>query len=296
MSTPSRAAAAAAWLFCLAWLWAEAVAARAPGPIAIAMNGPQVALILRADGRVRRFDTATGSTGAEFYRVPADYMATDLAAAAPPDGPVVTVMLNAKSSATYNSFVLQVYPAGRQVWTWLPQRGVYIGVAVDTNGQYAYATNSTNNRIYRILIGDSNARVTEVAELADADRIGAVAIDTSGGRLFVADIAGGRVFVVPLAPSGPRSVIRLAGSAELRAATWSASARRLLVADAGAETIWVVDPDRDSEPFPIRDRRLRAPSGLTVTAAGQAWGIDEGRNAVFQLQGLRSILRLVSLD
>jgi hypothetical protein len=271
-----------------------AASERDSGPVAIGMAQPTSAVVLQADGRLVAFDTAKAAVGKQIYRVPADYHAADVASAPHANGAITCFALNSKSAtkskAKYESFVMQLLPDRRQVWTWLPDTGVYVGVAVDPIAGYAYATNSNNGGVYRVLLGNEKAPVVQVARLNDAERIGAIAIDMTGARLFVADIESGRIYVVPLT-KGPRiAVLELPGAEEIRALTWHPALGRLFVADAAQEAVWSIDPDRPQPPVSIRDKRLRAPAGLTVTPDGQLWLVDETARSVFQLSAAQNLV------
>ena len=269
--------------------------ARDPGPIAIGMTNANSAIILQSDGRLIAFDTKSHDAGKVLYRVPAAFQAVDVAAAPFRKGAITCFTLNAKptpkpsvqsasaSEPAPGSFVMQLMPDRREVWTWMPERGVYIGVAVDGDAGVAYTTNSTTGGVFRVVLGDQRAPVVEVARIIEADRIGTLALDAAGERLFVADIAMGRLFVVPLTPGRRMTTITIPDAEEIRAVAWSPLARKVFVADSAQEAVWSIDPERPENPVRLRDPRLREPSGLTTTRDGHVWLVDEGAKSVFQL-------------
>lgn len=263
------------------------------GPVAISIGRAPSALVLQADGRVVAFDTATRTVGSQVFRTPDGYQAPDLAAAAHDGGVILCLTLNRRTADDYASFVLQVLPDRRELWTWMPSRGVYVGVAVDSAAGYAYATNSTANEVLRIRLGRKEEPVL-VARINDAERIGPIAVDPAGRRLFVAEIDAGRVYVVPIeSRRAVRSAIRslpLTEVDEARAVSWSPTAGRLFIADSGRESIWILDPERPGGVTRLKDKRLHAPAGLTVAPDGTVWVVDERARAAFDIHPSKSAL------
>lgn len=248
------------------------------GPVAIATRPEAPALVLQGDGTIVAFDGA--SVGARVYRVPSRFFVADLATVPAAQGGSIVLTLNARNDKSLTSWVLQVRPDRQEDWTWMPKRGIYIGLAVDAGRGHIYAANSSDNVIYRLVAG--KGRPVEVARVDDAERIGALALDARGQRLFVADMTAGRVYVVPLDGHGKRSRIDVPNSEEIRALAWSAKTARLYVADAGQEAVFVVDPEGRAAPVAIRDKRFREPAGLAASDDG-VWLVDEGARAAFQI-------------
>ena len=267
--------------------------ARDPGPIAISMTTANAGVVLQSDGRLIAFDANSNDQGKVLFRVPNEYLAADVATGSFGKGAVTCLTLNAKSASKYASFVLQLLPDGKQVWAWMPDRGVYIGVAVDAAAGVAYATNSSNSGVYRVKLGQEKGAVVEIARIIEAERLGAVALDQAGQRLFIADQVMGRLFVLPLASKSGATAIPVPGAEEIRAVAWSPVAKRVFVADAAQEAVWSVDPARPDNPVRIRDKRLREPAGLTVTRDGHVWLVDEGAHSVFQLSPQNMVVRAV---
>jgi len=269
------------------------------GPVALSLRQPSEAMVLQADGRVFTLNTARGAIGSQFYRIPAGYQAVDMSAGTGSAGPIVCFTLNKSSSKDYGSFVLQILPDRREIWNWLSTGGVYVGLALDAAAGQAYVGNSTTNAIYRVPIGSKDVRAQQIAIVGDAERIGAMAIDPAGGRLFVADMGADRVYVVSLAGQRKPRAIALYGIEEVRAITWDARTRRIYAADSAEETIWAIDPElSSSKPQRIlTDRRVKDPSGLALADDGTLWVADEVARMLFQVSvGTRAILRTVAWD
>jgi len=258
------------------------------GPVAIAIGDGREALVLMADGRVATIDTASGAIGRDIYRVPDSVTPIDLAAGRTKDGTILCLTVNPKSGNRPSS-LLQVFGDGRSVSTPLLARGVYVGVAVDAGGGVAYVANSSNNVVYRLRLGEEKGIAGEVATLAG--RIGTIALDEAGKRLFVSDWAVSRLHIVSLLGWPPKS-IPLAGISDVRALAWSPADNRLYVADSGREAVWSVDPATASVQPAFKDARFRAPSGLAFAGDGTLWMVDEAARGAFQLSiGDRRVLR-----
>jgi DNA-binding beta-propeller fold protein YncE len=268
----------------------------ASGPIAVSAREGSDGVVLQADGRAYALNMATGAIGAQTYRVPSDYQAVDAAAGTVAGGPVTCFSVNSRSSKGPQSFVLQIMPDRKEVWTWLPVAGVYVGLAIEPARGLVYVSNSTTNEIYAVTIGDQRARPARVAVVGDAGRLGAMAIAQATRRLYVSDMGAPRVYTIELATRRVKRV-NVPGVEEVRAMAWAAQSRRLFIADSGHETIWVVDPNA---PQPrtervISDKRLRDPAGIAVASDGTLWVADEASRTLFQVSAAsRSITRTLA--
>lgn len=275
----------------------DTLAGVSPGPVAIAIGKSAEAIILRADGRLYSFDTQRGRNPNEFFRVPSDFVASDVGVVSTADGTMKCLIVNSKRTDKYASFVMQLLPNKKQVWTKLPDRGVYVGIAVESAGKYAYATNSTTNTVYRVELGNERGLVTRVATMPKAEVLASMALDEAGKRLFVADITGGGVFVVNLARKSEPQRIDIPSASEIRAVAWQPAGRRLFVADAGKESVFAIDPERPADSYEVTHRAFKQPSGLALAIDGSLWGVDQGSRTIFQiLANQRTAARIVTLD
>lgn len=266
------------------------------GPIAIGMLTDTEAIVLQADGRVAALDVREGVVGTERYRVPPAFDAFDAAAGTFKSGPLMSLTVNRRVSVS-SSFVLQVMGDKREIWVSLPVRGVYSGIAVDSARGVAYVTNSSINAVYRVALGSEKAPVIEIATLARAQRVGALALDPVGQRLFIADTDAALLHVVSLGASRSNRSIPLGSVQEVRAVAWSRRDRRVYLADSAQETVWSLEPDAPAprvQPT-FRDTRFKEPAGLTVATDGTLWMVDEGARSAFQLSiDARRVLREIA--
>jgi sugar lactone lactonase YvrE len=261
------------------------------------MGQQGVAHVLRTDGTLAGFDTASGALVGDVYRVPSGFQALDLAVGPAGRGVVRCLTLLRRTSAPA-SFLLQIFEGGREVWTWLPSRGVYVGVAVDEKGEYAYVTNSTDKTIYRVTIGREKAPVETIVRLDDAERLGALALDPKGHRLIAADVDSDRIFLVAIGGPQASRVLKTQVTGDIRGLAWDPFAQRILLADSGRESLWAVDPARPgATPRRLTDKRFRDPSGVAVAADRTVWLVDEGAGSAFQVApDLSAVRRAIELN
>jgi len=264
------------------------------GPVALSVLQDGEAVVLQADGQAYTLNMATGAIGPQIYRVPAGYQAVDIASGRVSGNLVTCFSLNPRSSKDGRSFVLQVTPDKREVWTWLRVRGVYVGLALEPARGVAYAANSTTNEVYAVTIGNQNVAPRRVAAIPSAVRLGAMAIAPATRRLYVADMGAPRLYTIELATGAVRTVD--VGVEETRALAWDGQRKRLFIADSGHETVLVVDPNARAPKVErvVSDKRLRDPAGVTVAPDGTLWVADEAGRSLFQVSAeARSITRTV---
>ena len=259
------------------------------GPIALALKATQELLILQTDGRVFSLD-ARREVVREIYRVPAKYQPMDLSIGYR-GGPDYCVTLNSRVGS--GSFLLQLLPDNRQVWTNLAQRGLVVGVVIDARRRSAYVTQAFDNVVHRLPLGEEKARPFEIVSLPQASRIGALALDSVKQRLFVADLDGSDIFVVNLG-SGAVQRVPLKDVSDPRALAWSPATDRLYVADAGHRTVWAVDVSGgNSQTEAFSDKRIYEPSALAV-ADRTLWVADKRSRRLFEVAlADRAVTRVV---
>jgi len=253
------------------------------GPIALSTRQGSEGIVLQADGRAFAFDTSSGRIGDEVYRVPARYQAVDVAGGVVNGQPVLCFTLNVRSGKEQGSFVLQVGGAGQETWVWLPPRGVYVGVALDSVRGFAYVSNSTTNRIYRVRVGEKSSPGV-LATIGGAERLGAITVDGQSGQLYASDMGAQRLHSVDLR-SGAVKTIPLPGVEEVRAIVWHPPTRKLYIADSGNEVLWAVNPAAATlqpDAF-LRDKQVRQPAGLTAATDGSLWIADERARTIVQV-------------
>jgi WD40 repeat protein len=251
------------------------------GPVALAMRSESEAVILQLKGRVSTFNVRRWLPGETLYSVPGDFNATDMSAASSGSRQFVCLVLDSHGVGPEKSFILQLVN-GREIWSWLGVKGVYTAVAIDAAQGFVYTSNSTTNGLYRLRLGEEKQTATLVATFREASRIGAIAVDSEGRRLFIADYDGGRIFVWDMKGGRPRT-ISAPELTEIRALAWDGRRRRLYIADSGSEGVWSVSEDGGKPQLLVRDRRFRQPSGLAMAAEDALIVADESSGSVFSV-------------
>jgi DNA-binding beta-propeller fold protein YncE len=252
------------------------------GPIAISMANEGDAVVLQLKGRVSSFNVERWTSDGTLYVVPSDYDASDMIVAPTARGQFVCLLVNTnKPSERRRNFVLQLLQ-GKQTWTYLPVAGSYVGLGVDAGRGVAYVTNATASTVSRVRLGEEKQTISEVAAFPDAERIGAIAVDSAAQRLFVADSDGHRIWIYGLETARTQSIVAEEFS-EIRALIWDDRRKRLYVADAGSEAVWSVDPAGGAPTLLIRDHRFRQPSGVALVTPDLLAVTDELSGSVWSV-------------
>lgn len=262
------------------------------GPVAVAMRNDTEAVILQLKGRVSTFNVGRWTPGETLYSVPGDFDATDMSAASWGSRQVVCLVLDSHGSASEKNFILQLVN-GREVWSWLNVKGVYTAVAIDGAEGFVYTSNSTTNGLFRLRLGEEKQTAALMTTFYGASRIGAIAVDPAGQRVFVADYDGGRIYVWEMKSRRTRTIAAPELS-EIRALAWDGRRGRLYIAESGSEGIWSVSEDGGKPQLLLRDRRFRQPSGLALAGADALIVADESSGSVFSVGVGDGIVRQVA--
>lgn len=268
------------------------VPAYGAGPVAVGLRAGNEAVVLQADGRAYSMNLANGAPGTWSYRIPTGYQAVDVAAGTVRGRAITCFSLNSRLGKQSGSFVLQLGPDNREIWSWLRVPGVYVGVALEAARGIAYVANSSTNEVFSVAVGDQSARPVRVAAIPGAVRIGALALAAATRRLYVSDMSAPRIYTIEL-NGGPVKAVD-AGVEEARAIAWDAASKRLFIADSGRETILVIDPNARAPRAEriVSDKRLRDPAGLAVAPDGSLWVADESARTIVQVSTAgKAILR-----
>lgn len=270
------AAVVAAWAALPAPLRASA---RPAPPIALASWSAGV-LVLQSDGQVLEFDVAQRRVVRSVFSTPWSYQAFDLASVRQPNDSVACLSLYNRTVNAANSWVVQI-KGTETIWSWLPERGLYGGMAWDTAQRQLYVANSSTNSIYALPLG-RNGPAHFVAGLRGAGKIVMLAYDSGGKSVLAIDQANPAVWRVDPATRQAQSLVRLPKAGELRAAAWSDGNRRLYLADSQKECVW--DVDFKASPPRVRaiaGEHLRDPAGLALVQ-DSLWVADEGERSLFE--------------
>lgn len=182
--------------------------------------------------------------------------------------------------------VLRLSLDGRPLKSWGFQN-VCSGVDSGAAGRSAYVATSDSNELYRL--DPQGPHVTLVAHIPDATKLGPVAFDEAGQKVYVADVASGRVYQYSIAARSSKVfVTHLSAPTAL---AFEAETNRLFIADPGQRAILTVDT-RAAKPVavPFASHPLKAPYGMTLVSAGRVAVADYRANAIFIFSGSGSLL------
>jgi sugar lactone lactonase YvrE len=178
--------------------------------------------------------------------------------------------------------VVQYTPQGKELRRWIVPGEFPIGLALDYFHKVLYITALGNASVYRVDLNQpGGGKATFVQEVRGASRLGPAAVDSTAGRLYVADVFSGTIYVVSLATR--TSSVLISGMGQPSALALARGGQVLYVADVGRRCIWTV---RLGPGAPVRSRfapatPLRQPYGLTVDSRGTVWVGDRGPIPVF---------------
>ncbi len=252
-----------------------------PRLAALAFTGSS-GVVLLSDGQIVSFDAGTGAVGRRLFQVPLSHQALEAVAWDNGGTWMLCLPVYARAGDTRASWLLQ-QAAGRQIWTWLPSRGLYVGVGVDPARGVGYVANATTYEVFAIALDRRDAAPRYVASIRGASQLGAAAFDPVGRELFVSDADLPRVYGLAVDTGVVREAASFKG-AELRALAIDASGRRLLLADAAQEAVWALSlaPAGRVSRFSAIPQ-FHDPTGIAVGPAGRVWVADAGAASVFRL-------------
>lgn len=172
---------------------------------------------------------------------------------------------------------------GRALKTW-NFRNICSGIDFAPKSHSAYVATSDSKEIYQL---DLNvADIKFVTRIEDASKLGPLAYDEGGRRIYVADVASGRIYEYSAATK--KSRVMVTGFSAPTAIAFDSETSRLFIADPGRRGIFTVDT-RSSGPVAVEvaPNLLKAPYGLTLISENRLAVADYGANAVlvFSLKG-----------
>jgi len=159
-------------------------------------------------------------------------------------------------------------------------RNICSGIDFPPKGRSAYVATSDSNEIYRVDV--HGAKITSIARIENATKLGPVAFDEGSQQVYVADVASGQVYQYSLASK--ISKVLVTGLSAPTALAFDPDARRLFIADPGRRGVFMVDT-RSSKPVAVEfaPNSLKAPYGMTVISNDHVAVADYGANSVVVL-------------
>jgi DNA-binding beta-propeller fold protein YncE len=255
-------------------------AASHPRLAALTFTG-KAGVVLLSDGQLVAFDPITGAIGRRLYQVPFTHRALEAVAWNDAGQWMVCLPVFLQSGDSGRSWLLQ-QGGDRQFWTWLPTRGLYVGVGIDAARGVGYVANAGTREIFALPLSRRGAQTRYVGSVAQAGQLGATAFDPERRELFVSDADTAAVYALSVDSGTVRDAGAVRGG-EIRAVAIDAARRRLLIADASQEAVWSLPLDGGAVARYSALPQFKDPTGVSVAPDGRVWVADAGAATVFRL-------------
>ncbi|HVU47551.1 MAG TPA: hypothetical protein VHD85_15570 [Terracidiphilus sp.] len=279
-----------AWLSVAALVFTAAACAGAgtamlEHPIMMDSNGPGTELYVLDDaGTIHKYRVSENGLS-EYGRiaVPSDFVAADMTYARS-ETPESILMAGTQSGR--GGVVLRLSLDSRTLKTW-GFENICGGVDSGARNHTAYVATSDSNEIYKVDLRATG--ITPIAQIPDAVKLGPVAYDDAGQKIYVADVASGKVYEYSIATKSSR--VFLTHLSAPSALVFDAETNRLFVADPGQRAIFVADAHA-ARPVavPFVTGPLRAPYGMTLISGARVAVADHSLNSIFVFSNRGTLL------
>jgi WD40 repeat protein len=167
---------------------------------------------------------------------------------------------------------------GRLMKQWPTLSGTLTGISFDASSGTIYLTGE-NSFIYSISVRGS--AINHLTSIAGASRLGAITVDSTHSRLFVAATESGTVYAMDLTGRNQRQVARGLGS--ISAMAYDPDRGALYATDSDGH-LWMLNPDTSVPPARIGvTTPLREPLGLALVPGGDLLVGDRGSRCVLRI-------------
>lgn len=266
----------------------QAPPGKAQGPVAISALPSGTLVVLGGRGRLSLIDSTSGGVtllkDSLGYFTPADMAAVRI-------GDTDSIFVALYNTALRQGLLARYSLAGAQLQTWSARAA---GVAIDPVHHIVYLGDAVTGEISSLSMVGNATSPSFLVEVSGVNRLGPLAADAAGQRLFAADVGAGTIYVVDL-PSR-KSRLLASGMEEPAALSYDADQQRLYVADASRHCIWQISTN-SPKPKPgifSSAPQLREPRGLTVDAQHAVWVADRAALAVFKLSPAGLVVQSIS--
>jgi SMP-30/Gluconolactonase/LRE-like region len=253
-------------------------------PVMMDSDGPGAELYVLDDSGVLHEFRVSDHGLAEYGRfsVPVDFKAADMSFLQS-DKPASLLMAGTQSG---RGLVVRFSLDNRPVKTWEFQN-VCSGVDSGSAASAAYVATSDSNEIYSLDL--HGTRITLVARISGASKLGPVAFDEARQIIYVADVASGKIYRYSIASKS--SKVFVTGLSAPTALAFDAETNRLFVADPGQRAVLVVDT-RANKPAAVlfAGSPLKAPYGMTLISQGRVAVADYSANSIFVFSNRGALL------
>lgn len=268
----------------------QAPAGKVQGPVAISALPSGTLVVLGGRGRLSLIDSASGAVtllkNSLGYFTPVDMAAARI-------GDTDSIYVALYNTALRQGLLARYSLAGAQTRTWLG-RTTFAGVAIDQVHKTVYLGDAITGEISSLSVDGNSTSPSFLVEVSGVVRLGPLATDVAGQRLFAADVGGGTIYVVDL--SSRKSRLLASGMGEPSALSYDAEQQRLYVADASHHCIWQISTNLPKPTTSVFSSatELREPRGLTVDAQHTVWVADHAALAVFKLSSGGQVIQTIS--
>jgi DNA-binding beta-propeller fold protein YncE len=244
-------------------------------PIMMDSNGPGSQLfVLDTWGTLHEFQ-ATKNTLEEFRSIslPSTLTAADMS-----DAPVSGQESVLIAGTQFGRGIVARYALdGKQLQTWT-FRNICSGVDFGTSSHTAYVATSDSNEIYRL--SPEGSKSTFLARIPNATKLGPLAYDEAGQKIYVADVAAGAIYQYSMAAKSSR--VFVSNLSAPTALSFDPETGRLYIAEPGRRAIFTVDT-RSSNPLATEfvSNPLKSPYGMALLSSERMAVADYGANSVF---------------
>jgi DNA-binding beta-propeller fold protein YncE len=271
-----------------AQMTSQAPPGKAQGPVAISALPSGTLVVLGGRGRLSLIDSTSGGVtllkDSLGYFTPVDMAAVRI-------GDTDSIFVALYNTALRQGLLARYSLAGAQLQTWSARAA---GVAIDPLHHIVYLGDAVTGEISSLSMNGTATSPSFLVEVSGVNRLGPLAADAAGQRLFAADVGGGTIYVVDL-PSR-KSRLLASGMGEPAALSYDAELQRLYVADASRHCIWQISTNSPKPKPSIFSSapELREPRGITVDAQHTVWVADHAALAVFKLSPAGLVVQSIS--
>jgi len=244
-------------------------------PIMMDSNGPGSQLFVLDEGETLHEFRVTASSLEEYRSIslPPMLTAADMSYSMEGGQESVLVAGTEKNRGIVARYALD----GRQLQRWT-FRNICSGIDSGSASHTAYVATSDSNEIYRVDLQGTES--TFVARISTAMKLGPLAFDEAGQKIYVADVAAGAIYQYSLATKSAKVLV--AKLSTPNALSYDAETGRLYIADPGRRAILTVDT-RASKPIANEfvSSPLKSPYGMALLSGDRVAVADYGAYSVF---------------
>jgi DNA-binding beta-propeller fold protein YncE len=165
---------------------------------------------------------------------------------------------------------------GKELQTWI-FRNICSGIDSGGSNHTAYVATSDSNEIYQL--SPEGSKSAFVARISSATKLGPLAFDEGGQKIYVADVAAGVIYQYSMAAKSTK--VFVSNLSAPTALSFDPETGRLYIADPGRRAIFTVDT-HSSNPIATKfvSDPLKSPYGMALLSSDRMAVADYGANSV----------------